>query len=169
MLPPIDEARRTSLMRIATMLVLGSAAVLPLTAQGSHAGRADAFVPGRTQAVPAAPQPLRFPRYVFRRDPFVRTAGVAEKPSIGQGPVQGQAAELGVALPPNAGAAQDAGSSVDVRAVVLGPHAKALIESGGSITVVGVGDRLAGVRVTAITAGGVQFADGTMLTLRRER
>jgi hypothetical protein len=52
-----------------------------------------------------------------------------------------------------------------VRAVVLGNPARALVEEGGSVRVLGIGDRVGGSTVEAITADGITLSDGTRLTI----
>jgi hypothetical protein len=54
---------------------------------------------------------------------------------------------------------------VRVAAIVAGPHPFALAGSGTTLATVGVGDRLAGKRITAINIDGITLDDGSRLTV----
>jgi len=177
MLPSLYDDERRWLMRVATMLVLGSVAVLPLTIQASSvavAAREPARVENVTLTTPAR---LTFPGFSIRRDPFVPDEAVREKLE-GAAMHVGEGDDLGMALPPNAGAAGTVVASPlrgapaiapSVRAVVLGDPARALVEENGSVRVLGIGDRIGDLRVIAIGSGGIALSDGTHLLLATRR
>lgn len=161
MLPGLYDDERRSLKRVATMLIFAAAAVLPLTAQSSSvAGAAD--VPAKSQDASAVlPARLTYPGFSVSRDPFVPPADVRKKLERAAMRI-GQANDVGVAFPSNAGVGS--GTAI-VRAIVLGDPARALVEENGTVQVLAVGDRIGELRVTAITAGGVSLSDGSHLVL----
>ncbi len=177
MLPGLYDDERRWLMRVAAMLVLGSLAMLPLTIQMSSVAVA-AGEPAWVQNVsPATPPRLTFPGFSISRDPFVPDEAVREKLE-GAAMHLGQGDDIGVVLPPNAGADGAVVASLpaggpaiapSVRAVVLGNPARALVEENGSVRVLGIGDRIGDLRVIAITSGGIALSDGSHLLLAAQR
>jgi hypothetical protein len=153
MLPGLYDDERRSLKRLATMLILGAAAVLPLTTQSSSvAGAADVH----TQSLGAGlvlPARLTFPGFSVSRDPFVPAQAVREKLA-------------GTAMPTSAGPGS---GTVIVRAIVLGDPARALVEESGTVQIIAVGDRIGELRVIAITAAGITLSDGSHLMLAVQR
>jgi hypothetical protein len=145
MLPGLYDDQRPVYTRIAAMMIAGSLAVLPLTAQSSHSADATALHGERPDAEIATPQRLTFPDYSVTRDPFV--------------PLQiDDTLAAQSAVPPSVGGAR-------LRAIVLGDQARALVEIGGSVHVVGVGDRVGSVQVLQIGANALTLSDGTRLEL----
>jgi hypothetical protein len=173
MLPALYDADRRSVRRLATMLIVGSVAVLPLTTQStSVAGAADVRAE-RDETGVVVPVKLTFPAYSVGRDPFVPEDSIRAKLARDALSVA-QTSGIGIVLPPNAGAMQSGPIpamsnalpiSPVVRAVVLGNPARALVEEGGSVRVLGIGDRVGGSTVEAITADGITLSDGTRLTI----
>ena len=156
MFPAIHDDRRRTIARLAMMLGCGAVGVLPLTAQSSLiAGAASEPIPIERSSI-NVPDRLIFPAFEIARDPFVPDHRA----------FQGTAgSEPSIVLPPNAGATGPLPTQADavVRAIVVGDPARALIESGGSIRVLGVGDRLGELRVVQITSSGVVMSDGSHL------
>jgi hypothetical protein len=78
----------------------------------------------------------------------------------------GQASEIGVVLPPNDGA--EGGTTqggIIVRAIVVGDNARALVDLGGTVRILGVGDAIGDQKIAAITSRSVTLGDGTSLPL----
>jgi hypothetical protein len=160
MLPALYDEDRRALARLATMLATGALCILPLTTQSSPVAGAAGIRDVSNGARLVVPARLTFPAYEVNRDPFVPDATMRSK--------------LDVALPPTAAALQGgipvaipAGSSIGpvLRAVVLGDPPRALVEAGGMVRVLGVGDRLGDRAIVGITAGRVTFSDGSALIL----
>lgn len=179
MLPALRDDDRRALARLATMLISGALCVLPLTTQSSPIAGA-AGVSDVTQDLNLTPPArLTFPAYEINRDPFVPQGAIRAKfDASAQSMNLGQGADIGVVLPPNAGATQGgvpqsaAGSSAlapIVRAIVLGDPPRALIDLSGTVRVLGVGDRLGALVVTGITEGRVTLSDGSALILDDSR
>lgn len=173
MLPALYDDERRSLARLASMLIVGAIAVVPLTTQSSSvAGAADVRAQNDQSGLDL-PARLTFPAYSVSRDPFVPEHSIRAKLE-GSALRSWQGSEIGVVLPPNAGAAQDgpiaplngtSPSAPIVRAIVLGKPARALVEDAGSIRVLGIGDRIGELVVASITAEGITLSDGTRLML----
>ena len=173
MLPALHDDERRSLARLASLLIMGAIGVLPLTTQTSLvAGAADVRAQNDRSGLDLPPR-LTFPAYSVSRDPFVPEQSIRAK-FEGGALRDGQAGEIGVVLPPNAGAAQNgpiaqlngaSPSAPVVRAIVLGNPARALVEDAGSVRVLGIGDRIGELAVAAKTADGVTISDGTRLML----
>jgi len=166
MLPPLYDEQRKSLSRLAAMLVLGSGAILPVVAHESFVARADVAAVNVGVVPLAVPGPLIFPGYSLRRDPFTPDAADtgAEREPVGS--LSRSAFDL--VLPPNAGAdGSEPHGAVAVRAIVIGAHAKALIDIDGNVNVLGVGDRVAGARIASVSAAGIRLDDGTLLPLQK--
>jgi hypothetical protein len=173
MLPALYDDDRRALGRLASMLIIGAIGVLPLTTQSSSvAGAADVRAQSDQSGL-ALPPRLTFPAYSVSRDPFVPEQSIRAK-FEGSALRVGQGSEIGVVLPPNAGAEQNgtiaplngaSPSAPIVRAIVLGDPARALVEVGGTVRVLGIGDRIGELAVAGITADGITLSDGTRLTL----
>ena len=163
MLPPLYDDQRRAIARVSTMLVLGAAAILPLTAQSSSIAAARETGAAGTVAMPALPGPITFPGFVLKRDPFAPrdAAAAASSVSSSKALVSGQADEIGIVLPPNAGA----GGTSAVRAIVVGERTRALVDFGGSVRVLAVGDTVGTVKVVRISPAGVTFSDGSIWPL----
>jgi hypothetical protein len=147
MLPALYDDQRPMLVRIAAMLMIGGAlTILPLTSQNAHVASASSLQALPDTRDPQALQPLTFPTYAITRDPFV--------------PLRiGEAAPLGDAQGATPAAV------ANVRAIVLGNPARALVEAGGTVRVVGIGDRIGSAQVLQIDANALTLSDGTLLPL----
>ena len=160
------------------MLVISGAAVLPLMAQESSIASAGEERSSADMHLPRLPGRLTFPTVVVKRDPF-RVAELANAAARAVSPIAmqtGQADDLGVALPPNAGAGDGtpptenaAEGGAIIRAVITGKRARALIEIGGVVQVFAVDDRIGDTRITAIDQNGVRLSDGTSMRLSGQR
>ena len=107
MLPALHDDDRRALARLATMLIIGALSVLPVTTQSSSVAGAAGVRDVTNDANLMVPAHLTFPAYEISRDPFVpagpmrtKLDGNATTMSVGQG------GDIGVVLPPNAGASQ---------------------------------------------------------------
>lgn len=178
MLPALYDDDRRALARLATMLVACALCVLPLTTQSSTVAGAAGVRDISTEPNLIVPARLTFPAYEIRRDPFVPEGALRAKIDGGVVPTNvGQGNDVGIVLPPNAGASQGSvpatplGSTIGsvVRAIVLGDPPRALVEAGGMVRVLGVGDRLGDLTVVGITAGRVTLSDGSALILDSAR
>ncbi len=174
MLPSLRDNDRHLLTMLALMLCCGSVALMPLGAQSSVESFGRLNGSDVADATPVSLRPLHFPIIVAARDPFSPDRSVIETSGVGISTEN--SGNLGIILPPNAGASgvpisgPVAPDSVPiVRAVVLGPQSRALVESSGTVQVLGVGDSLSGEAITAIDARGIILADGSRLPLRSER
>jgi hypothetical protein len=149
MLPALCDDQRCMLARLALMVCCGCCAVLPLTVRSSIAADAAAFQAAVPLRSPSALEPLRYPLIRLRRDPFVAD-GLSE-----------------VALHGDAGAQleNEPNAIPVIQAVVLGKNARALVEQAGAISVVALGDSLAGSTVAAIDSHGVILSSGARLML----
>ncbi len=173
MLPALYDDDRRSLARLSTMLIIAAIGVLPLTTQSSSvAGAADVRTQANLSDLSLPPR-LTFPAYSVSRDPFVPEQSIRARLD-GSALRVGQGSEIGVVLPPNAGAEQNGTigsmsgalpSAPIVRAIVLGNPARALVEDGSSVRVLGVGDRIGDLAVASITPEGITLSDGTRLLL----
>lgn len=81
---------------------------------------------------------------------------------------------MGFTLPVNRGAVGTplTGAGVagfTVTAIVSGPGARALIDDGARVRVVGVGDSIAGSRITSIDSAGVRLQNGAVLPLSEDQ
>jgi hypothetical protein len=146
MLPGLFDDERAAIRRAATMLIAGSLAVLPLTAQHSLEAGAAAAQDVPHAAIAAPPPRMEFPAFEVERDPFVP---VRVPPSAQPAPLA-PAAAAGPAL---------------VRAIVTGSPTRALIDEGGSVRIVGPGDRLGDLTILSIARDGIELSDGSHLPL----
>jgi hypothetical protein len=178
-LPALFDNDRRALARLATMLVAGALCVLPLTTQTSPIAGAAGVHDTSEDSNLAPPAQLIFPAYEINRDPFVPQGAMRAKLDSGTVPVDvGQGTDIGIVLPPNPGASQggvpqsipgNPAVGPVVRAIVLGDPARALVEAGGTVRVLGVGDRLGALTVSAIAEGRVVLSDGSSLMLDGNR
>lgn len=146
MLPGLYDDQRPTIARVAVMLIAGAAlTIVPLTAQRAYLAGASSLHDVPARAAIAAPERLTFPEYTVTRDPFVPLriddAALVDQPS-GTSP-----------------------AATHVRAIVLGDPARALVEEGGSVRVVGIGDRVGNAQVLHIDAAAITLSDGTRLPL----
>ncbi len=144
-----DDQRRV-LARLAAMMTCGAALVLPLTAQTSSvAGAEGASAPANGRFALMAPSTLTFPAYSVTRDPFV--PGIAHAIVPDGARAGGDTAQIGLPV---------------VRGIVVGNPERALVEIGGVVRVVGVGDRVGDETIVQISSSGVVLSDGTQLRLQ---
>jgi len=164
MLPPLRDSRRRTLLRLSLMVCCVSAALLPLTGGSSGDASASPAVTEAGPALPAVPAALRFPSVAVSRDPFVPDA----MPDVA--PIDG---DVDIVLPPNAGAngtplppaAEGVPNQVVVRAVVIGPSSRALVDQNGKVSVLAVGDMLGGVPIQSIDSQGIVLSNGTRIAM----
>ena len=138
-----DDERR-AVMRLAGLIAASAGAVLPFTI-APQSVIADAAAPAAEApfGVPTAPAHLEYPAFEIAKDPFVADAADPASPAETRG--------------------------LSLQAVVLGSEPHALLESDGSVHVVGIGDSIAGERIVAIDAAGVTLESGKRLSLPRAR
>src|SRR5512146_238723 len=134
MLPALHDEVRHTLLRVALLMCAASISLLPLTAQFSLDASAQAGVPSTPSlTLPSVPALPRFPKIDIERDPFVADAvdTVAMDDTVlppnSDGPSPGAPAEMGHA-------------GLVVRAIVLGSRARVLVDVGGVVRVLGIGD-----------------------------
>ncbi len=177
MLPALYDEDRRALARLATMLVAGSLCVLPLTTQSSPIAGAASIRDITQDPNLVPPARLTFPAYEISRDPFVPEGAIGAKLDDAASMSVGQSREIGVVLPANAGALPSgipaslpatSGIGPVLRAIVLGDPARALVEVGGAVRILGVGDRLGDLTVIGIAQGRVSLSDGSALILDGE-
>jgi hypothetical protein len=176
MFPALYDDHRRALARLSAMLVIGAAAVLPMTSQSSSIASAQTATVAGIGELPTVPGPLTFPSFTLKRDPFRVdhiADGAAGTPSVRGTMISGQASEIGVVLPPNLGAGEGTptvdppapAGTVVVRAIVVGDSARALVDVGGAVGVLGVGDAIGDQKIRAITSSGITLSDGTTIPL----
>lgn len=178
MLPPLRDDQRRALLRLSILMCSAALALLPLTAQSSFDASAAEAIVQPALDVPTVPDRLRFPDVSVSRDPFVPDAASIAAPLVMNNAEVGTQVQggddIGIVLPPNAGASGVPGGPVGtggqplVRAVVVGPSSRALIDMGGAVRVLGVGDPLGPARIRTIDAGGVTLDNGAHLPLTQE-
>ncbi len=154
MLPGLYDTDRRTLMRLATMLIVGGVAVLPLTTQSSSIAVASDAHGQTNDAGLARPARLTFPGFALSRDPFVPEQAIREK-------IEGESG----ATPTGLIAGAPVPIAPIVRAIVVGDPPRALVEEDGTVRVLAPGDRLGALRITAITAEGLTLSDGSHLLL----
>ncbi len=175
MLPALHDDDRRALARLATMLITGALFVLPVTTQSSSVAGAAGVRDLTSDANLVVPAHLTFPAYEISRDPFVPAGPMRAKLDGDAAAMSaGPSGDIGVVLPPNAGASQSgvpAGvppgptmASI-LRAIVLGDPPRALVEVGGTVRIVGVGDHLGELTIVGIAPGHVALSDGSLLIL----
>jgi hypothetical protein len=149
MLPALYDDDRRTLARLASMLIAGGLCILPLTTQTSPIAGA-AGVHDTTDAAGLVPLArLTFPGYEINRDPFVPQGASGTTADAGE-------------MQMSSGQSND---TKVVRAIVLGDPPRALIETGGTVRVLGIGDRLGALTVSGISSGRVTLSDGSSLIL----
>lgn len=160
MLLALRDGDRRVLIFASFMLCGGSLVLLPLAAQSSPGPALEAMQTGSPLAA-TAPQALRFPVVRVARDPFAPLHPSVDS-SAARDDLDGSAS---IALPPNAGAAP---SLPVVRAVVLGPQSRALVEIDGVVQVLGIGDKAGAATILSIDAQGVGLSNGTHIVLTEQ-
>ena len=145
MFPALSDSARRALTLLSMICCSSAIALLPLAGESSlqpqPLERSMARIPDGTES----PSELRFPDITVDRDPFV-----AERRAVN---VSTKEAPAGTAAGPV------------VRAIILGARAKALVEDGGVVRVVGVGDPVGTSTVQEISRTAVVLEDGRSLQL----
>jgi hypothetical protein len=168
MLPALFDDERQLLLRLATMLCCGALVLLPLTGETHGVASAQG-----TDVMPEphrfeVPKALTFPGVAVMRDPFV--ADPAALPLSGGVRFNGGGSDIGIVLPPNAGAdgilPAPTASGIVVRAVVIGSESRALVDSGDGVHVFSIGDRIGNATIVGIDRSGVTLSTGVRLTLQ---
>jgi hypothetical protein len=147
MLPALLDGQRRTLLRLGVAASVASLIILPLTDMSPVTASAGMQIADGVKRLPNAPLPLSFPPIPLDRDPFVADADA-------QMPLQGDRGRI-----------DEAGTAAVLRAVVTGTEPRALVELGSTVRVVGIGDRLGGATVTAITRTGLLLSSGIELPL----
>ena len=171
MLPSLFDDERTGCQRLSLMLCCGALLVAPFCSEGSTAASAAAAVAVRAARVPRLPPPRIEPSIRIARDPFV-----PEPSLVGAARSSDVTPESVFELPPNLGASDatdkngvTSGPIPVLRAIVLGPASRALVETGSGVRVVAIGDTMAGSVVTAIDAAGIVLASGVRIRIARKQ
>lgn len=164
---PLFGRQRRALLRSSCFVFCGAVALVPMTLPPVMAqGGSDA--PDPRTALPLVPQRLTYPAVVVDRDPFVSAQPAVP---VANGLSDAGSDDPGIVLPPN-----DAAGSVNgapganaalpiVRAIILGPSPKALVDANGRSAVVGIGSPLGGSTIVTMSANAVELADGTSFPL----
>jgi hypothetical protein len=161
----LSRVQRNAVAGAAVCTFAGAVALLP-TQAGSRLGPP---APALLHAKPSTPAPAG--PVAPLRDPFLPRVDESADGAATPAPSRGRLPELArlAPLPPNAGAGPfpfaAATPATQLRAVVTGPQPRALIEENGRTRLAGVGDRLAGARISAIDSDSVTLDDGRRLTL----
>ncbi|MEO9170268.1 MAG: hypothetical protein ABI282_10955 [Candidatus Baltobacteraceae bacterium] len=170
MLPPLRDSDRRRLVFLSIALSCSSVALLPLSAQSSSSGASDRG-PIVAASIPDVPSALRFPEVVVSRDPFVPAAGAQSVK-----PVVDTLVPDGIVLPPNSGADGIPGGEntapvprAIVRAIVLGPQSRALVEMGSAVKILEVGDSIGSAVISSIDANGINLSTGLHIPLTEPR
>lgn len=148
MLPALHDEARRALIGFALLACASSASLLPLTATSSPEASAQTIVAGSEVRVSSLPEREEYQPFTIARDPFVPDASAEERGDVRDVSATAASGDLPI-----------------VRAVILGPQSRALVETGGAVRVFGLGDRLAGATIVAIDRNGLRLADGRQLRI----
>jgi hypothetical protein len=148
MLPALLDDQRRWLQRVSLMLCTFAVATLTVVAPTSFAASARE-IPASRLVMPARIEKLDYPPLDLRRDPFVPAAAYR-------------------AAVRNSSGVAGAGGTV-IRAIVTGAEPRALIESNGSVRVVGIGDRIGSSAIIGIDARGVVIEGGLTLPIATDQ
>lgn len=150
------DDQRELLIRFGSMLAVGACAVLPFTiSPSSVVASAEPSMTRSPMSMPSAPGRIEFPAISVSRDPFVPDQAALAR--------NGVAPDLRIAP---MGAAIGSSSLLPiVRAVVTGDEPRALIENGGVVQVLAIGDKLGSETITSIDASGITLSSGIRLVL----
>ncbi len=148
------------LMRLALMMCCGSIATLPLTVQSTSTARAEDVRLQPDTEISSLPPAAAMPRMTISRDPFEPDVAAlpitTDNTTIGTRVTQGE----DISHTPLAKAQR-----LVVRAIVVGAHSRALVEAGGTVRVLGVGDHVGEATVTAIDSTGIVLSSGLKFPL----
>lgn len=161
MLPALLDENRQTLSRLAFACFSVGAVLLPLATESSFGVRAaEPLANAARENARDIPMATTYKVFTVNKDPFVADAGSNEEtpvadPSVGQhvregDPIDEVSGQSGVPI---------------VRAIVLGPQVRALVEAAGKVETLGKGDRLGGSTIVAIDRGGIVLANGRRLTI----
>jgi hypothetical protein len=158
-----DDERR-NLIRLSIMMVCGGAAILPLTVSPTSLAASAQSAPRYSQiSVPAVPSRLAFPAISVERDPFVPDLAAVPNPPSPPFVAVHQGDSIAVELAPKAGGSDSSGPFV--RGIVLGDEPQVLMELGGTVKVLGIGDAVGDQKIAAIDGDGVTLSNGVRLRL----
>lgn len=146
---PLRDDRRRGLLAISAILCTTAMLLVPLAARSSFDLAAQPAAAGIPLHL-AAPPPWKSRPIVLLRDPFVAEA--TAKPATGA-----------------AAAHLTTSDGIRVSGVALGPNARALVEIGGSVRMLGIGDSIAGSSIVSIDASGVRLQSGAFFRLEEVR
>jgi hypothetical protein len=141
MLKPLRSERRRTLLRSSLFALAGAVLIAPLAFPPALPAQAGDEAP-TSLAESADVRETSEPAVVIARDPFI--------PEVASGTSDNSG--------PNA-------SGMVVQAVALGTSPRALVLAGSTSRIVGVGDALAGSKVSAIDAHGITLESGDTMTL----
>lgn len=140
MLHALRDSERRQFIEVALLLCGYALALLPLASTSSSAAAAQAPPVSIGPSPLSLPEAFRFPHLETARDPFV----------------PGRIEEHGAGLQAPAAL---------VHAVVLGSNARALVETGGTVKILSIGDTVGSAVVVSIGADGVTLSNGVRLLL----
>lgn len=158
---PLDEASRRRMLSWSALLCAIPLCLAPLAGRSSFEAASERATFEARFNAPALKVSWNQERVSVARDPFVgedstQVRSVAVSGVVGMHVTQGQ--PIGFVMPGHS-------LAVTVKAVVTGASPRALVDDGEHVRVVGVGDVLAGARITSIDASGVHLQNGTLLAL----
>lgn len=184
MLPALDADTRRVLTLWSVFLCGGSLMLAPLSAHSSNDTNATQESVFRQLDMPDLTLQNNLKHVTLLRDPFAADIVATPDPTADPASMAAHAAgssvgtevmrgtPLSVPLPPNRGAfgmlPVPSAATADVRAVIIGEHPQALVADGTDMRIVGIGDRVDGHLVSAISSDGLRLDDGSMRRLSEE-
>ncbi len=141
MLPALRDSERRRLLETGLILCGLAFALMPLANTSSIASAAQTQPVGASQEPFALPEAFRFPQLEATRDPFVPGRAILTSSS------------------------ETRSSAALVHAVVLGTNPRALVEAGGTVKILAIGDSIEDATIASIDANGVTLSNGTRLVL----
>ena len=163
----LDSLSRAAIVMMSGLCIIVAVAFAPVRARGSSAFA----LPVRAQIDSLANTPA--PDAVdVRRDPFsgepppsaaANAAPTAALPPTGIGPLPSNLPSS--TIPAIPGTATADRGSIELTAIVTGAHPYALVASGGSHEIKGIGDRVHGTPIVAIDIHGITLSSGERLTV----
>lgn len=130
MLLPLNARTRRTTLRVGLSATIGAMSLLALALPASGVALEGGAALRHPASLPTPLPPLAVPTVDVERDPFI-----SDRPP---GPA----------------------GQITVRAIVLGASPKALVDEGGDERIVGVGDAIAGGRITGMSSDGIALDDG---------
>lgn len=98
--------------------------------------------------MPMLPERLDYQPFTIARDPFVPDASAIDRSELQNSAEKTKETDMPI-----------------VRAVILGPQSRALVETGGAVKVFSLGERIAGATIVRIDRDGIRLADGRLLRI----